>query len=311
MNFARLLIVGFCASTIACSTTNRKVQEPTPARESHSSSPPSFSFIQMADTQFGFYSTPLLLARFGWSWSKGDFERETENFERAVTAADRLEPAFVVVCGDLVNSWGHEGQAAEFLRIRSTLDADIPLYVLPGNHDVGNTPTPESLAWYRDTFGRDWYAFDHEYFHGIVLNSSLFTAPEQVADEAAAQLAWLEHELERAGATRAQQIAVFMHYPLFLRHADEPDSYFNIPTETRQILLGLFERYQVSAVFAGHYHQNAYGRAGKLQMITTGAVGRPMGDAVSGFTVVDVYEDGLEHRYLPLESATPAGDRRD
>jgi hypothetical protein len=56
----------------------------------------------MADTQFGFFSTPLLLARFGWSWTKDRFERETEHFDNAIAAANRLDPAFVVVCGDLV-----------------------------------------------------------------------------------------------------------------------------------------------------------------------------------------------------------------
>ena len=264
----------------------------------------------MADTQFGFFSTPLILARYGWSLSKNRFERETENFEKAIAAAGRLDPAFVVVCGDLVNSPGHEGQAAEFQRIRAELGGDVPFYVMAGNHDVGNKPTPESLAWYRDTFGSDWYGFEHAGVHGIVLNSSLFTAPGKVADDATAQLAWLETELERARAADPAYIVVFMHYPLFLETADEPDSYFTVPTETRQILLGLFERYGVGAVFAGHYHRNAYGRAGTIEMITTGAVGRPMGDSASGFRVVDVYDDRLEHRYQPLDDETrsdPAG----
>jgi predicted phosphodiesterase len=93
-----------------------------------------------------------------------------------------------------------------------------------------------------------------------------------------------------------------MHYPLFLESEDEPGSYFNVPVKTRRILLALFERYGVRTVFAGHYHQNAYGRVGNLEVITTGAVGRPLGDSVSGFGVVDVYDDGLEYRFLPLDA---------
>jgi serine/threonine-protein phosphatase CPPED1 len=37
-------------------------------------------------------------------------------------------------------------QAAEYLRILKKLGPAIRAYSLPGNHDVGNEPTPESLA---------------------------------------------------------------------------------------------------------------------------------------------------------------------
>ena len=53
-----------------------------------------FSFFQMADTQFGFFN------------ANKEFSRETKNFEEAIAAANRLKPAFVVVCGDLVNKPG-------------------------------------------------------------------------------------------------------------------------------------------------------------------------------------------------------------
>ena len=39
----------------------------------------SFFFIQMADPQFGMWSTPKLYMLFGWSGNPDLFERETEN----------------------------------------------------------------------------------------------------------------------------------------------------------------------------------------------------------------------------------------
>ena len=303
----RWLVAGLSTMAIACSGTGTSGPVLVPAGPSRSTNPPSFRFIQMADTQFGFFSTPLVLARFGWSWTKDRFERETKNFEKAITAARGLDPAFVVFCGDLVNSWGHAGQAAEFLRIRDQLGDDVPFYVMPGNHDLGNRPTRESLAWYRATFGDDWYAFRHEDFHGIVLNSSLFTAPENLPGEAAAQLLWLERELARARAAEARHLVVFLHYPLFLESADEPDSYSTVPTETRQILLALFSRFGVRAVFAGHAHRNAYAHAGEIEMVTTGSIGRPLGKDPSGFRAVDVYDDRLEHAYYPLDGPDSGG----
>ena len=37
-------------------------------------------------------------------------------------------------------------QIAEYHRIAATLDRSIPLYNVAGNHDVGQIPTPETLA---------------------------------------------------------------------------------------------------------------------------------------------------------------------
>src|SRR5437763_788124 len=107
----------------------------------------AFSFIQMSDPQFGMYTE-----------NKG-FEHETANFEFAVAAANRLHPKFVVVTGDLINQPGNAAQAAEYHRIAARLDASIKLYSVAGNHDVGNEPTPESLAAYRERFGPDYYTF--------------------------------------------------------------------------------------------------------------------------------------------------------
>ena len=51
-------------------------------------------------------------------------------------------------------------------------------------------------------------------------------------------------------------------------------------------------------VFAGHYHRNALARAGGIEMVTTGPIGKPLGEgAKSGMRIVTVSDDGIEHRY--------------
>ena len=50
-------------------------------------------------------------------------------------------------------------QAAEYKRITAQIDPSIPVYAVPGNHDVGNEPTRELLDIYRQRFGRDYYSF--------------------------------------------------------------------------------------------------------------------------------------------------------
>jgi 3',5'-cyclic AMP phosphodiesterase CpdA len=248
----------------------------------------SYVFAQLADTQFGFFAEDR------------EFIQETANYEFVVANLNRLRPAFVIVCGDLINKPGDPAQRAEYLRITALLDPSIPFYAVSGNHDVGNEPTPESLADYRAHFGPDWYSFRERDIYGIVLNSSIISAPAAVESEAAAQEAWLREELARAKASGARHILVFQHHSWFLDSPDEPDAYFNIPLATRSRYLALFREAGVSHVFAGHYHRNAFGRDGELEMVTTGPVGRPLGDDPSGFRLVRVGAEGIAHEYVPL-----------
>jgi 3',5'-cyclic AMP phosphodiesterase CpdA len=271
--------------------------------ESLSDAQPSNVFIVMADTQLGMseYSLPLML--LGATWRDDQFETDARLFESAVRSANELAPAFVIICGDLVNRVGHAGQIAEFKRIAASLDSNIPLYVVAGNHDVGSTPTPETLRAYRLAFGPDRYSFRKGGVHGIVLNSQLIDSPENVPDEAETQLSWLRGELERAKASGVKHIIVFQHQSLFLERPDEEDDYFNIASEARAVYLDLFRQAGVEAVFAGHYHRNAAGRDGALDMITTGPVGMPLGKDPSGFRIIEVLDDSLRHEYFSLSTA--------
>jgi len=246
----------------------------------------SFFFIQMADPQFGMYTKDK------------DFQQETVNYEFAIGTANRLKPRFVIICGDLVNKPGDEGQITEYFRISKSLDASIRLYPVAGNHDVENAPTPESLEAYRKRFGPDYYGFREGLLYGIVLNSSLIHSPAKSMGEMEKQEEWLRAELEKAKGSGARHIVVFLHHPLFLERGDEADQYFNIPQERRKRLLELLGGYRVKLVMAGHYHRNAHGREGEVEMVTTGPVGQPLGGGKSGIRLVWVDETGIHHQYF-------------
>ena len=250
--------------------------------------PNSFFFIQMADTQFGFFE------------DNRNFEKETVNFEKAIAEANRLKPEFVVVCGDLVNKPGDPEQVAEYKRIASLLNPSIKLYNVAGNHDVENFPTPRSLKYYRQEFGDDYYTFSAGKVLGIVLNSSLMRDPDSARDEAVEQDRWLRSELEKAGKSNDKIIMVFQHHSLFLDDPEEKDGYFNFPVQKRKVYLDLFHRYGVKFIFAGHYHRNSHGRDGDLEMVTTGPVGRPLGLDPSGFRIVTLDGGIVKHRYFSL-----------
>ncbi|MDB5242532.1 MAG: 3-carboxymuconate cyclase, partial [Spirosoma sp.] len=57
----------------------------------------------------------------------------------------------------------------------------------------------------------------------------------------------------------------------------------------------------VSHIFAGHYHRNAFGKSGDMEMVTTGPVGKPLGNDPSGFRIVKVSGGQVSHQYYELD----------
>lgn len=245
-----------------------------------------FFFLQLADPQFGMHAKDR------------DFAQETANYEFAIATANRLKPRFVIVCGDLVNKPGDPAQIEEYRRISARLDSSIRIYHVAGNHDVGNEPTADSLESYRERFGPDYYGFREGSLYGIVLNSSIIHSPQKVAAGLRKQEEWLRAELRKAKASRAPHIVVFQHHPFFLERGDEPDQYFSIPLARRRPMLDWFRQAGVKHVFSGHYHRNAHGSDGDIEMVTTAPVGMPLGGARSGLRVVWVTGDAIKHEYF-------------
>jgi 3',5'-cyclic AMP phosphodiesterase CpdA len=270
-----VLIVGILLSGCAASKTSKDS---------------SFYFIQMSDPQFGMFN------------ENKSFEKETENFTRAIQEANRLKPAFVVVTGDLVNRASDTAQIAEYKRISHQLNATIPLYNVPGNHDVGNTPNSENITSYRKEFGADYYSFNYKSMLGIVLNSVYLHSPENVPVQAIEQEKWLLKTLEEARGKHYNHIIVFLHHPFFLKQQNEVDEYFNIPQATRKKYMDIFKANGIRYVFAGHYHRSAFGKDGDIEMVTTGPVGKPLGNDHYWFRIISINGTSVSHQYYNLDS---------
>jgi predicted MPP superfamily phosphohydrolase len=251
---------------------------------------PTF-FFQMADTQFGMFT------------HDSGFAQESTNFTKAIASANHLKPAFVIVCGDMVNQHDNREQVAEYKRIAGQLNSSIPIYPVPGNHDVGTPkPTKEAISSYHQNFGKDYYTFKSGSVFGIVLNSSLVFDSSLVPEEAASQEKWLMATLEEAKQLKNINIIIFQHIPWFTKEVDEKNGYFNIPLEHRKKYLDLFNSYGVKFIFAGHLHKNSIGNYKEIEMVTTGPVGKPLGKDSSGFRVVTVDKNIIKHQYYSLDS---------
>ena len=274
-----------------------------------------FHFIQMADPQFGMFASVSeytdediaerrargLLVRKAPKPITG-FEDETRLYTAAIQATNRLDPAFAVVCGDLVHDASNQAQVEELARITATLDEHIPMHLVPGNHDVGEAPTSDSLALYRHRFGPDNYSFDHGDCHFVVINSSVAFDPINVPYEWDRIVQFLIDDLSAARRRGSRHLILFTHHPLFQEHATETDSMWTIPVERREVIIGILRDFNASAVFAGHIHKNVYANDAGLMMVTTGAVGYPLGPDPSGIRVVHIREDAIRHRYYGMDS---------
>jgi 3',5'-cyclic AMP phosphodiesterase CpdA len=227
-----------------------------------------------------------------------DFLQEQANLEFVIANLNRLHPDFVVVCGDLTDRTGDEAEIAAYKQMLHKLDPSIPVYNVPGNHDVGNLPTASTLAAYRAAYGPDYYVFHQGPILGIVLDSNLIRSPDHVPDEAVKQEEWLRKTLSSAGPD--QQILVFQHIPYFLKDAQEKDDYFNVPLAVRTKYLELLSANHVHLIFAGHYHRLAGGSDGPMTEVVTGAVGMPIGGSSSGFRLVQLDQHGMKTEWYCL-----------
>ncbi|KAM9425885.1 serine/threonine-protein phosphatase CPPED1 [Pholidichthys leucotaenia] len=278
-----------------------------------------FCFIQAADPQFG-----LMKAwKDGDSDSGGDeWAEEVELTKQAVEAVNQLRPRprFMVLCGDLVHAMPdtpfREAQERDLKAVLKATDPSIPLVFVSGNHDLGNTPTPRTIEQYCRAWGDDYFSFWVGGVLCLVLNSQLFFDASACPQLKEAQETWLEAQLSRASSSssaepKPKHVLVFQHIPLYLKNPDEEHDYFNLQRTVRQSLIGRFKKAGVKAVFSGHYHRNAGGCHGGLDMVVSSAIGCQLGEDSHGVRVVVVTADDVVHRYYSLDQLKTQGMDRD
>ena len=121
-------------------------------------------------------------------------------------------------------------------------DPGIQLVFVSGNHDLGNAPTPETVAEYCREWGDDYFDFWVGGVRCLVLNSQLFFDASGCPSLRDAQEAWLEEQLQNEARNPSHHLLVFQHIPLYLRRPDEEDDYFNLQTAVRESLIQRFKK---------------------------------------------------------------------
>ncbi|WP_158639095.1 metallophosphoesterase family protein [Elioraea rosea] len=141
------------------------------------------------------------------------------------------------------------------------------LRCVPGNHDVGDrafiTPhqptTDETIAAHAAALGPASWVEDPPGWRLIGINTQVL-GTATAAEEAQAQM------LAEAALTLGdRRLALFLHKPPFLHHAEEGDAgYWTVPPEERGVLAPLLESPHLRLIASGHLHVQRLVRKGPV-----------------------------------------------
>ncbi|MFQ6133676.1 MAG: metallophosphoesterase family protein [Armatimonadota bacterium] len=225
---------------------------------------------------------------------------------QAVREAIALEPAFAIVTGDLTQ----HGTREDFATLSELLDAfDVPVHVMPGNHDVGNKRsgytddhvTSERLALYEELAGPRYYSCEYDGLHFSCLDSNVLNSGLPTERE---QMEWLAQDL--AAAHDARYRIVITHYPLFWDSLEEElgenSGYYTVEDPARSELAALLADHDVSQYLAGHVHQLLEGVHRTTRFVTAPATSFSVtpDQSLIGYRLVEVDENGLHCQFRQL-----------
>lgn len=167
-------------------------------------------------------------------------------FAAAVEAVHAHAPDAVLLSGDLAENAADE----EYEQLRELLEPlDVPVYVLPGNHD-----DRRSLHRHFGVPGGDGepvlYSADLGELRLVVLDATI--PGEDAGALGVPQLEWLDADLASAQDTLT---LIAMHHPPFITGMRPLDE-LGIPAADRRALGHVLERHgQVRRIVAGHFHR--------------------------------------------------------
>jgi len=292
-----------------------------------------FFFVQMADTQFGMAGG----GRSGLEAEEAMANVAVEHINRlkpafAIVCGDMTNQH--PTNNSQSSKMQQEAEVATFKRVFSKVAESIPLLCVCGNHDIGDRPNSKTLDIYNSRWGDDYYSFYCGGVKFLVINTQVYKALDTVGNLMGkgedlirmrkAQDEWLEKELEKTETENPAHLVILSHIPPYIEAADEEDGYFNLKSTTRRELVGKCKAKGASKWFCGHYHRNscAADADGKFEVVVTAAVGcnittTPGVDRrgrvgfagegkfhftpdVSGFRIVKVTKDAINHRFYPF-----------
>jgi 3',5'-cyclic AMP phosphodiesterase CpdA len=159
-------------------------------------------------------------------------------YERIWAEIGRSKPDFVINVGDTIEGTRDDTAEAEWRALRRIWDKyGLVQYFTPGNHDIWSE---RSLAIYRRETGRpNFYSFDHQNAHFVVLDNS------RTFDIEDAQLRFLDDDLAKH-RDRSPKF-IFFHKPYWIAFLKLGSGEFPLHRIAR--------KHGVKHIVSGHAHQ--------------------------------------------------------
>ncbi len=247
--------------------------------------PPDFSFLQISDIHF----SPIPHgSNFEDSrsvdtlaWVSGEARTPQKLEPLGITAPP---PSFIIATGD-VTEFGVIDRT--FNRFEAAFkNLEIPLYVVPGNHD--NTWT-SILGVMRRKYGGDHYSFDKFGCHFVGIDTA--SPQEPVPSLEQRTLTWLADDLRKVGPTRP--VFIFCHHPLSTTEYAEPYEQIRF--------LQTIRGYNVVLLLMGHGHGVRAERWGGLDSVMGGSTFGPN----TGYSIISCVDGVLRVVYRFRETTKP------
>jgi len=151
---------------------------------------------------------------------------------------------------------------------------DVPIFLVPGNHDGYNRILEDGLEYWQEYFGPLFYSFNYGDYHFTGVNSFdmskllrltfLFIPLNWGGSISNEQLDWIENDLENSDSPLN---FMFLHHnPLW---DTTSDSLIGKGYENRENLLSLIYENEVDMVLAGHNHLDTVNIENEVIFITT------------------------------------------
>ncbi len=263
------LAAGLLLSILAAAGYSEEIEAPA-------SEPNEFHFVVLGDAQF----------------------HSPAKFNRIIDQTRRLQPAFVIQVGDLI-----EGYNSNLTDIQNEWDrfaqqiaplGDIAYYPVPGNHDLygGNKKVDKRLERiFVERWGPLYFSFTYKNTLIIGLNTDSTAGTNRITGR---QLKWFENTL---AASQATHKFVFMHRPAFL-------------LQNAREMHALFAEHDVDNVIYGHHHHYHFSERDGVGYTMTNATGKSAHDEplIGGFShllQVSVRGGDVEVAVIPADAVKP------
>ena len=267
-----------------------------------SGSRPTPQELAASDNRFGSDEfQPFVFLHFGdpqigMKWH-GSVAKQITRFADAISQANELKPAFVVIAGDLT----HQRKPAQWAAFDAELSKlEVPVMLTAGNHDMHDQADRED---YVKRCGKDYYAITYSNCTFLVINSMLFKKPFAKGQAAADQWTFIERTLAEAEKKGRTHVFISLHHPPTPGRSDVPDR-----------LMTLAKKHGVRVFLAGHTHKNKVvepkdGTPSIYVTSGTNAVFKMGKGADHRYRIIRVYKDRVEQTSVHLYK-TPLKDKK-